>query len=200
MNLKTVQNYKWYDMCIIISSHFFETKFIIPFQFFTFFLQQQIFSFIIFLYYYVFIRTKHIYWGPVCCHNDFIYLLQFPNHNLTVEASSPALFVDHNGNYWDVPFTLAVDLASVASDSGTSCHFCINRSTGSPKQCEGQLKSPVPPSLLPGLCAKCAVCLKKNFYLWRSEAPKTRMVQPYDMLLSNPHISASAILGNYNFL
>ncbi|KAL8487708.1 hypothetical protein ACS0TY_023696 [Phlomoides rotata] len=121
---------------------------------------------------------------------------KFPNHNLTLEASSPSLFVDHLGNYWDVPFTLDIDVASVSSDSGTSCRFCINRSTGSPKQCEGQLTTPVPPSLLPGLCAKCAISVKKNFYLWRSEAPKTRMVQPYDMLHSNPHISASAILGS----
>lgn len=122
--------------------------------------------------------------------------MQFPNQNLTIEANSPALFVDHLGNYWDVPLTLAMDLASVAFDSGTSCHFCINHTSGSPKQCEGQPMSHVPPSLLPGLCAKCAVSLKKNFDLWRSEAPKMKMVQPYDIFLSNPHISASAILGN----
>lgn len=129
-----------------------------------------------------------------------IFFLQFPNHNLTVEATSPALFVDHLGNYWDVPFTVAMDLASVASDSGTSCHFCINHSAGSPKQCKGQPMSPVPSSLLPGLCAKCAISFKMNFYIWRSEAPKTRMVQPYDILLSNPHISASAILGKNIFV
>ncbi|KAK6160927.1 hypothetical protein DH2020_004308 [Rehmannia glutinosa] len=88
---------------------------------------------------------------------------RFPNHNLTVEATSLALFVDRFGKYWDVPFTLAVDLASLASDSGTSCHFCINHTAGSPKQCKDQPVSPVPPSLLPGLCAKCAFSFKKNF-------------------------------------
>ncbi|KAL2229631.1 UNVERIFIED_CONTAM: Protein TRIGALACTOSYLDIACYLGLYCEROL 4, chloroplastic [Sesamum indicum] len=119
----------------------------------------------------------------------------FPHHNLTLEATSPALFVDHLGNYWDVPFTWALDLASVASDSGTSCHFCINHTVGSPKQCEEHPMSSEPPSLLPGLCAKCAVSVKKNFDIWRSEAPKIKMVQPYDIFLSNPHISASATLG-----
>ncbi|KAL0388947.1 UNVERIFIED_CONTAM: protein TRIGALACTOSYLDIACYLGLYCEROL 4, chloroplastic [Sesamum radiatum] len=92
----------------------------------------------------------------------------FPHHNLTLEATSPALFVDHLGNYWDVPFTWALDLASVASDSGASCHFCINHTVGSPKQCEDQPMSSVPSSLLPGLCAKCAVSVKKNFDIWRS--------------------------------
>ncbi|KAL0414881.1 UNVERIFIED_CONTAM: protein TRIGALACTOSYLDIACYLGLYCEROL 4, chloroplastic [Sesamum radiatum] len=104
----------------------------------------------------------------------------FPHHNLTLEATSPALFIDHLGNYWDVPFTWALDLASVASDSGTSCHFCINHTVGSPKQCEDQPMSSVPP-LLPGLCTKCAILVKKNFDIWRSEAPKIKMVQPYDI-------------------
>lgn len=128
--------------------------------------------------------------------NKAILHHKFPNHNLTVEAASPSLYVDQLGNYWDVPFTMAMNLASVASDSGTSCQFCVNHYTGSPRQVGGQPLSTVPPSLLPGLCAKCAVAVKKNFSIWRSEAPKARMVQPYDILLSNPHISASAILGS----
>ncbi|KAH6831795.1 hypothetical protein C2S53_008288 [Perilla frutescens var. hirtella] len=128
------------------------------------------------------------------------FLQSFPNHNLTLEASSPSLFVDNLGNYWDVPFTLAMDLASAAPSStgGASCHFCVNHNAGSPQQHQqgkGHAVPPPPISMLPGLSAKCAVSLNKNFYIWRSEAPKARMVQPYDILLSNPHVSASAILG-----
>ncbi|KAK4478371.1 hypothetical protein RD792_017661 [Penstemon davidsonii] len=125
------------------------------------------------------------------------FILQFPQHNLTVEAASPGLFMDQNGNYWDVPLIMAMDLASVDSDSGTSCHFCINHTSGSPKQCDGRRKpiSTTPACLLPGLCAKFAFSFKKNFDIWRSEAPKTKLVQPYDMFISNPHISASTILG-----
>ncbi|CAI9771126.1 unnamed protein product [Fraxinus pennsylvanica] len=120
---------------------------------------------------------------------------KFPLHNLTVEAASPALFVDQHGNYWDVPFSVSMDLAPVASDSGTSCRFCINHTTGIPKPYEGQPTSRVPVTLLPGLCTKCAVSFKKNVDIWRSEAPKVKMVQPYDIFLSSPHISASGILG-----
>ncbi|KAI7979526.1 hypothetical protein LOK49_Contig314G00001 [Camellia lanceoleosa] len=102
---------------------------------------------------------------------------KFLHHNLTAEASWPQLFVDDLGSYWDVPFSMAIDLASVASDSGASYHFCINHNAGQPKQHEDQLTS------------------GKNVDIWRSKAPKLKMVQPLDIFLSNPHISASGILG-----
>lgn len=108
----------------------------------------------------------------------------------------PGLYTDQLGNYWDVPFALAFDLASVASESGISYHLLANHNTGSPKQCQGQQPAKeIPLSLLPGLCAKGAVSLKKSVDLWRSEAPLLKMVQPYDIFLSSPHISASGILG-----
>ncbi|KAG6428250.1 hypothetical protein SASPL_112501 [Salvia splendens] len=118
----------------------------------------------------------------------------FQNHNLTVEASSPSLFVDDDGNYWDVPFTLAMDVGSIAPHSATSCHFCISHNAGSPRPLTPSQISP-PPTLLPGLSAKSAFSFNKHFDIWKSEAPKARMVQPYDILLSNPHVSASTILG-----
>ncbi|KAL2456958.1 Protein TRIGALACTOSYLDIACYLGLYCEROL 4 [Forsythia ovata] len=120
---------------------------------------------------------------------------KFPRHNFTVEAASPALFVDQHGNYWDVPFAVAMDLAPISSDSGTSCRFCINHTAGTPKPYEGQSTSKAPATLLSGLCAKCAISFKKNVDIWRSEAPKMKMVQPYDIFLSSPNISATGILG-----
>lgn len=89
---------------------------------------------------------------------------------------------------------MAVDLASIAADSGTSYHMCINQTAGSPKQFEGQ-PSGVAASLLPGLSATTAVSYKKNVDIWRSGAQMLKMVQPYDIFLSTPHISASGILG-----
>ncbi|XP_073276704.1 protein TRIGALACTOSYLDIACYLGLYCEROL 4, chloroplastic isoform X1 [Primulina huaijiensis] len=120
---------------------------------------------------------------------------KFLHHDLIVEAASPSLFVDQHGNYWDVPLTMAMDLSSVASDSGTSYHLCVNHTTGSPKQCDDHPTQRTPAALLSGLCAKCAVSFKKNFDIWRSEAQKMKMVQPYDIFLSTPHISAAGILG-----
>uniref|UniRef100_A0A164SLA2 Protein TRIGALACTOSYLDIACYLGLYCEROL 4, chloroplastic n=1 Tax=Daucus carota subsp. sativus TaxID=79200 RepID=A0A164SLA2_DAUCS len=121
--------------------------------------------------------------------------LQFANHNLTLEAASPGLFVDHRGTYWDVPLTMALDLASVASDAGPSYHLCINQNVGDPKIFEGQPNSDVAANILPGLHAKSALSYKTNVDLWRSKAPKIKLVQPYDAFLSNPHISVSGILG-----
>lgn len=122
-------------------------------------------------------------------------VLQFPHHNLTVEAASPGLFIDQHGTYWDVPFTMAVDLASVASDAGPSYHICINQNTGPPKKFEGHQNSEEAANILPSLSAKSAFSYKKNIDIWRSKAPKMKLVQPYDVFLSNPHISASGILG-----
>lgn len=133
----------------------------------------------------------------------FFPFFQFPHHNLTMEAAWPGLFVDGNGSYWDVPFSLALDLASTTLDSGASYHLFFNNCAGSPKQYEGQHSDELPPpaALLPGFTAKGVVSLKKNIDLWRSEASMLKMVQPYDIFLSNPHISASWILGeNFNIV
>ncbi|KAL5782804.1 hypothetical protein ACOSP7_007833 [Xanthoceras sorbifolium] len=121
---------------------------------------------------------------------------KFPHHNLTVEAVWPGLFVDESSNYWDVPFSMAIDLASLASDSGPSYHFTMHHNSGSPNQFEGhENASAVPAPLLPGLSFKSAFSYKKNFNFWRSAAQKLKMVQPYDILLSDPHVSASGIIG-----
>lgn len=120
---------------------------------------------------------------------------KFPHHNLTVEAASPGLFVDKNGGFWDVPLTMAIDLASVASEMGPSYHVCINHNSGSPKSFGSPKNDAIAASLQPGLSATTAFSLKNSIDIWRSESPKLKNVQPYDVFLSNPHISASGIIG-----
>ncbi|CAL1385520.1 unnamed protein product [Linum trigynum] len=123
---------------------------------------------------------------------------EFPNHNLTLEAASPALFLDNSGNYWDVPLSLALDLASIPSYSGASYHFCMRHIAGLPKLFEGgndNAGKMIPATLLPGITLRHAISFKKNVEIWRGEAKKLRMVQPFDIFLSNPHISASGIIG-----
>ncbi|XVE82376.1 hypothetical protein DITRI_Ditri15bG0143300 [Diplodiscus trichospermus] len=43
--------------------------------------------------------------------------------------------------------------------------------------------------------SKASFLTKKNVDIWRSKAQKLKMVQPYDIFLSDPHISASGIIG-----
>ncbi|KAL9670213.1 hypothetical protein QQ045_007764 [Rhodiola kirilowii] len=124
-----------------------------------------------------------------------VYHHEFPHHNLTVEAVWPGLFVDNSGTYWDVPLSMAVDLASIESDSGASYHMSLQHNSGTPKPFEGGQAVEVPTTLKPGFCAKSAFSFRKNFELWKSEMPKLRMVQPYDIFMSNPHITASGIIG-----
>lgn len=121
---------------------------------------------------------------------------KFPHHNLTVDAAWPALFVDkETGTYWDVPFSMAIDLASLPLDSGLSYHLCLHHNHGSPKQFQGDPIAQVPASLFPGISAKCAFSYEKNVDIWRSKAQKLKMVQPYDIFLSDPHVSASGTIG-----
>lgn len=112
-----------------------------------------------------------------------------------MEAVWPGLYVDKAGNYWDVPFLVAVDLASVASTSGASYHLSLLHNLGSPERFNGDGSDQVPTSLLPGLTLKGAFALKRNIEFWRSTTPKLKMVQPFDIFLSNPHVSASGIIG-----
>ncbi|XP_076941834.1 protein TRIGALACTOSYLDIACYLGLYCEROL 4, chloroplastic-like [Bidens hawaiensis] len=121
---------------------------------------------------------------------------QFPHHNLTLEAASPGLFVDKDGTFWDVPLTMALDLASVASsDNGPSYHICINHNDGPPKEFGSHKNDSMVASLQPGLSATTAFSFKNSVDVWRSEAPKLKMVQPYDVFLSDPHISATGVIG-----
>ncbi|KAL0376298.1 UNVERIFIED_CONTAM: protein TRIGALACTOSYLDIACYLGLYCEROL 4, chloroplastic [Sesamum calycinum] len=101
-------------------------------------------------------------------HDNYTHLFwQFPHHNLTLEATSPALFVDH---------------------------------LGSPKQCEDQPMSSVPSSLLPGLCAKCAVSVKKNFDIWRSESPKIKVENTECKFTMGKQVYSYLVHGNFQKL
>uniref|UniRef100_A0A0D3ELT4 Protein TRIGALACTOSYLDIACYLGLYCEROL 4, chloroplastic n=1 Tax=Oryza barthii TaxID=65489 RepID=A0A0D3ELT4_9ORYZ len=124
------------------------------------------------------------------------HLHDLPHQNITLEASWPGLFIDKNGVYWDVPLSLSADLASVGSESGLSYHVLLQQNSGEPK-CfgGGEETSDVPVALLPGLCAKAAVSIKKSIDVWRKKEDKLKNVQPYDVFLSEPHVSFTGIIG-----
>jgi hypothetical protein len=115
-----------------------------------------------------------------------------------VEAVYPGLFVDKIGDYWDVPFSMAIGLASMTtSDSSVGYHLSAHYTSGSPKQFESieNQDKRVPWTLLPGLAFKSVFSYRKSLDIWRSETPKLKLVQPYDIFLSNPHVSASGMIG-----
>lgn len=122
--------------------------------------------------------------------------LQLPRHNLTVEGVWPGLFVDQSGTYWSVPSSVNVDLASDGFDSGLNYHVCIQHNGGTPKRfASDQNNGASPPILQPGLCIKSAFSLKKDADIWRAKSGKLRMVQPYDIFLSDPHVQLSGVIG-----
>lgn len=124
-----------------------------------------------------------------------IFHQKLPKHNLTLEAAWPGLFVDKNGTYWDVPLSMAIDLASVTAASGLSYHLCLQHNRGQPNHFGGDKTSNIPMSLLSGFCARAAISMKKSIDLWRTKEGKLKMVQPYDVFLSDPHISVLGTIG-----
>ncbi|OIW00968.1 hypothetical protein TanjilG_16217 [Lupinus angustifolius] len=129
---------------------------------------------------------------------------KLPEHDLTLEAAWPQLFVDHKGKYWDVPESISLDLASVISDSGLRYHFGLHENRGNP-QAVNAIDGKPPLSLLPGLCAKAAFTYEKIKHFWRDEEaakeaeqdrePDPDKVLPYDSRLSVPHAAISGIMG-----
>ncbi|XP_027336650.1 protein TRIGALACTOSYLDIACYLGLYCEROL 4, chloroplastic [Abrus precatorius] len=123
---------------------------------------------------------------------------KLPDHDLTLEAAWPQLFVDHKGKYWDVPESISVDLSSLVSESGLRYHFGIHKNGGDPQTVNTTEGSP-PLSLLPGFCAKASVSYEKIKDFWRekeAEEQQEDTVKPYDVRLKEPHAAISGIIGS----
>ncbi|KAK8947128.1 hypothetical protein KSP39_PZI007178 [Platanthera zijinensis] len=124
-----------------------------------------------------------------------VFLHKSQRHNLMLEAACPQLFIDKKGEYWDVPLSMSVDLASVTFGSGLNYRLLLQQNSGQPKHFCGTQTTETPLPLLPGLCAKAAISIKKYVKFWRKKEGKLKLVQPYDVFLSDPHISGVGILG-----
>ncbi|CAL5382584.1 unnamed protein product [Camellia sinensis] len=131
-------------------------------------------------------------------------LHKLPNHDITMEAAWPELYIDHNGTYWDVPESISLDCSSLVSESGLRYRFGLHKNSGHPEPVHPS-HGEVPLALMPGLCAKAAFSYEKSKDLWRQpetkedliiETEKGRFRQPaYDVRLKEPHAAISGIIG-----
>ncbi|KAF5731569.1 protein TRIGALACTOSYLDIACYLGLYCEROL 4 chloroplastic [Tripterygium wilfordii] len=129
---------------------------------------------------------------------------QLPEHDITLEAAWPELFIDHKGKYWEVPESISLDLSSLGSGSGLRYRFGIHKNTGDPYAVNA-IDSEVPFSLMPGLCAKAAFSYDKSVDLWRQKEKlkdvvirtnKAWYLRPsYDVFLREPHAAVSGVIG-----
>ncbi|XP_028782486.1 protein TRIGALACTOSYLDIACYLGLYCEROL 4, chloroplastic [Neltuma alba] len=135
--------------------------------------------------------------------NKMMIYHQLPDHDITLEAAWPQLFIDHKGNYWDVPESISLDLSSLKSDSGLRYRFGIHKNGGYPEAVNAIDGIP-PLSLLPGLCAKAAFSYEKIKYLWKDNEVAESLKQtidkpatsyPYDVRLMEPQSAISGIIG-----
>ncbi|KAH0462078.1 hypothetical protein IEQ34_009653 [Dendrobium chrysotoxum] len=129
---------------------------------------------------------------------------KLPNHDVTLEAAWPELYVERNGTYWEVPSSASLDVSSLISENGFRYRFGLHKNSGNPEAI-GSSHSDVPLSLMPGICAKAAFSVEKSRDFWReSEEPvsqerksekKPAWLISYDKQLKDPHAAVSAIIG-----
>ena len=132
--------------------------------------------------------------------------MQLRNHDITLEAAWPELFIDHKGQYWDVPESISLDLSSLVSESGLRYRFGLHKNSGHPQALNAN-NVEAPLALLPGLCAKAAFSYEKGQDFWRQkEKEEDVMVKTdrglfwrpsYDVRLNEPHSAISGIIGNF---
>lgn len=136
--------------------------------------------------------------------NKFKLYHQLPDHDITLDAAWPELFMDHKGKYWEVPESISLDMSSVSSDSGLLYRFGIHKNSGHP-QAFNAVDGEAPSALMPGLCAKAAFSYEKCKDIWRQmEAKEDVFVKTdkgsfwrpsYDVRLKEPHAAISGIIG-----
>lgn len=137
-----------------------------------------------------------------------IMYLQLPNHDITLEAAWPELFIDRKGTYWEVPASASLDISSLKSASGLRYRFGLHRNSGHTEALNSS-SDDVPASLMPGICAKAAFSYEKSKDFWRDKEEKTSResklekepawMSSYDVRLQEPHAAVSGIIGNHIF-
>lgn len=135
--------------------------------------------------------------------------LQLPNHDITLEAGWPQLFIDHRGEYWDVPESISLNMSSIAADSPLQYRFGLHKSSGHPVSVN-TINDEAPDALMPGLCAKAAFSYEQSKDIWRVKETrqdyflKTKRgnfwCPAYDVRLKEPHATVSAVIGNFSWL
>ncbi|XVF73567.1 hypothetical protein PTKIN_Ptkin12aG0212200 [Pterospermum kingtungense] len=136
--------------------------------------------------------------------NKFKLYHQLPDHDITLDAAWPELFIDHKGKYWEVPESISLDMSSLPSDSGLLYRFGIHKNSGHPQACDA-VDGEAPSPLMPGLCAKAAFSYEKSKDIWRRKETKEDTIvktdkgsfwrPSYDVRLKEPHAAISGIIG-----
>ncbi|XP_039045368.1 protein TRIGALACTOSYLDIACYLGLYCEROL 4, chloroplastic-like [Hibiscus syriacus] len=136
--------------------------------------------------------------------NKFKIYHQLPDHDITLDAAWPELFMDHKGKYWEVPESISLDMSSLPSDSGFQYRFGLHKNNGHPLVLN-ELDGEAPSALMPGLCAKAAFSYQKSKDIWRRNETKEDLFvktekgsiwrPSYDVCLKEPHAAISGIIG-----
>ncbi|CAN4126008.1 unnamed protein product [Withania somnifera] len=114
---------------------------------------------------------------------------KLPEHDITLEAAWPELFIDHKGRYWEVPESISLDCSSLVSDDGLRYRFGLHKNGGHPRAVDDSNDEPP---------------LKEQRFLENQgkksdiiiETDEGRFYRPsYDIRLREPHAAVSGIIG-----
>lgn len=127
---------------------------------------------------------------------------RLPDHDVSLEAAWPEIFLDQKGTYWQVPSSASINISSLISPSGLRYRFGLHRNSGSPESLNSS-SDDVPTSLMPGICAKAAFSYEKSKDFWRERVKKNEdnlekepaRLPSYDVQLQEPHSAVSGIFG-----
>lgn len=129
---------------------------------------------------------------------------KLPDHDVSLEAAWPELFIDHKGRYWEVPESISLDCSSLVSENGLRYRFGLHKNGGHPRSVDNITDDP-PLSLMQGICGKAAFSYEKSKDFWRLkekrediiiETDEGRFYRPsYDIRLKEPHAAVSGIIG-----
>ncbi|GLJ48346.1 hypothetical protein SUGI_1020610 [Cryptomeria japonica] len=121
---------------------------------------------------------------------------KLPQHDLSLETSWHGRFVQTQGSSWNAPLSISLDLTSLESDSGLRYRIGIRHNSGLPQECDNGNSTEIPWVVSPGLSAKAAISFEKHAKIWKDQSGPRLRQKPYNLFLSQPHVTVSTIIGS----
>ncbi|GAQ82084.1 Protein Involved in Lipid Transport [Klebsormidium nitens] len=120
---------------------------------------------------------------------------QLKAHHVTLEGALNDRCLDQQSNYWDVPSSLSLDLASDGPQSGLRYRVGVHH-IASPQPGSGYGPFDVlPPSSAYGTRAQAAVALENTVTLWRADPARRRRGASYNPIAARPRLVVSGGVG-----
>eukprot|EP00249_Psilotum_nudum_P013024 c24110_g1_i2 orf=360-1826(-) len=117
-------------------------------------------------------------------------------HDIILEAACHEKCVDRRARFWNLPWLLSLDLASIVNELGIRYRLGVHHSTTVGSDSARRETMPISCGAVPGTCARAAVSLEKKVDFWKGNEMQHKKKKPYNFFASRPHITLSGIFGS----